>query len=81
MKTVDLSTEHHSLAEILEMAKSDDVLLHSASGDDFLVERADEFDREVATHGRSSKFMSFLAGRSSESGDLSFRAVREKRGL
>ena len=81
MKTIDLSTGQHDLAEILDLAKSDDVLLHSQSGDDFLVERADEFDREVAALGSSTKFMSFLEDRSKESADMSFRAVREKRNL
>lgn len=81
MKTIDLSTGQHDLAEILTLAKSEEVLLHSQSGDDFLVERADEFDREVAELGSSTKFMSFLENRSKESEDMSLRAVREKRRL
>ena len=81
MKTIDLSTGQHDLAEILALAKSEDILLHSQSGDDFLVERADEFDREVASLGSSTKFMSFLENRSKESDDISLQAVREKRGL
>lgn len=81
MKTIDLRTGQHDLAEILTLAKSDEVLLHSESGDDFLVERADEFDQEVAALGSSTKFMSFLEHRSKESEELSLRAVREKRDL
>ena len=81
MKTIDLSTGQHDLNEILALAKTDDVLLHSESGDDFLIERADEFDREVAALGSSTKFMSFLQTRSGQSEDLSLRAVRKKRAL
>ena len=81
MKAVDLSTGQHDLAEILALAKSEEVLLHSQSGDDFVVERADDFDREVAALGSSTKFMSFLENRSKESEDMSLRAVREKRDL
>jgi hypothetical protein len=80
MKTIDLSKGKHSVAELLALAKSDTVLIHSPSGDDFLLEQADEFDREVAALGRSDKFMSFLEQRSKETGDLPIGKVREKRG-
>ena len=80
MKTIDLSKGKHSVAELLALAKSDTVLIHSSSGDDFLLEQADEFDREVAALGRSDKFMSFLEQRSKETGDLPIGKVREKRG-
>ncbi|MBI4522755.1 MAG: hypothetical protein HY695_02955 [Deltaproteobacteria bacterium] len=81
MKTVDLSKGDHSLSEILEMAKSDAVLLHLAAGEDFLIERAEQFDRELASLGASPAFMSFLKDRSKESKALSLKEVREKRGL
>ena len=80
MKRIDLSKGKHSVAELLALAKSDTVLIHSPSGDDFLLEQADEFDREVAALGRSDKFMSFLKQRSKETGDLPIGKVREKRG-
>ena len=79
MKTVDLSKGKHSVAELLALAKSDTILIHSPSGDDFLLEQADEFDREVAALGRSDKFMSFLKRRSEETGDLPIGKVRRKR--
>ena len=81
MKTVDLRQGEHSLSEVLALAKSEPVLIHSASGEDFLVEQADEFDREVAALGGSEKFMSFLDARAKETGDIPFETVRKKRGL
>jgi hypothetical protein len=80
MKTVDLSSGEHSLIEVLKLAKSEAVLIRSSSGEDFLLEHADEFDREVASLGASEKFTSFLEGRSKESGDLSLKEVRRKYG-
>ena len=80
MKTIDLSKGKHSVAELLALAKSDTVLIHSPSGDDFLLEPADEFDREAAALGRNDKFMSFLKHRSEETGDLPIGKVRAKRG-
>jgi hypothetical protein len=80
MKTVDLNKGKHSLAEVLRLAKSEAVLIRSASGEDFVLEPADDFDREVAALGGSAKFSSFLAGRSKEAGDIPIEEVRKKRG-
>ncbi|MBU4271072.1 MAG: hypothetical protein KKE86_12115 [Planctomycetes bacterium] len=81
MKTVDLSREQLTLADVLALAKSESVVIHSSSGEDFLLEQADEFDREAAALGGSNKFMSFLSARSNEGGDTPIDKVRKKRGL
>ncbi|MBN2578078.1 MAG: hypothetical protein JXB10_03725 [Pirellulales bacterium] len=81
MKTIDLSKEQHSLHEVLSLAKSEAVFIHAASGEDFLLEQADDFDREVATLGASEKFMSFLDTRSKEKGHIPLSKIREKRNL
>jgi hypothetical protein len=81
MKKIDLTKEHHSLSDVLTLAKSEAVLIHSPSGEDFVLEAADEFDREVAALGASEKFASFLEARSKETGGIPLRKVRQKRGL
>ena len=81
MKTIDLSKGQHSLDEVLALAKSEAVLIHSAGGEDFLIEPADEFDREAAALGGSEKFSSFLKARSNETGDIPLNEIRKKRGL
>ena len=81
MKRIDLTKEQRSLSEVLTLAKSEAVLIHSPSGEDFVLESADEFDREVAALGASEKFTSFLDARSKETGDIPLQEVRRKRGL
>jgi hypothetical protein len=81
MKTIDLRNEQRSLSELLTLAKSEAVLIRSSGGEDFLLEPADTFDKEVASLGSSERWMSFLAERSKETGDLPLKAVREKRGI
>ena len=81
MKKIDLTKEHHSLSEVLTLAASEAVLIHSPSGEDFVVEAADEFDREVAALGASEKFASFLDAKSGETGEIPLRKVRQKRGV
>lgn len=81
MKTVDLRNEHCSLSEVLKLAKSEAVLIRSTGGEDFLLEPADTFDKEVASLGSSERLASFLTERSKESGDLPLSHVRQKRGI
>lgn len=78
MKRIDLTSEQHTLAELLELAQSDDILIHSSFGEDYVLERADEFEREVAALGASDKFMSYLETRSDESDDLTLKQVRDR---
>jgi len=79
MKTIDLAREDHTLAELLALAKGESVLIHATTGEDFLLEPADEFDREVAALGASKRFMSFLKERSKEAGGASLAEVRMKK--
>ena len=37
MKTIDLTKGRHSLREVLKLAKTEAALLHSSSGEDFLI--------------------------------------------
>jgi hypothetical protein len=81
MRTIDLRKEDYSIAELLALAKSGAILIHSASGDDFLLEEADELDREAAALGKSDSFMSFLEKRSAEAGEIPLSQAAKKRGL
>ena len=81
MKTIDLTREKHTLGELLALAKGDTVLIHSAQGEDYLLEQADEFHKEVAALGGSTKFMSFLQARAEERRGASLADVRRKRGV
>lgn len=79
MKNIDLTKQEHSLSEVLELAKSESVLIHTTSGEDFVLEFADEFDREAAALGGSGNLQSFLEARSKETGDISLNDIRNKR--
>ncbi len=78
MKTIDLTKKKRSLSDIFALAKTEPLLIHWTSGEDFLVERADDFDREVAALGASKSFDSFLKARSGETGDIPLEDVRKK---
>ncbi|MCX7044850.1 MAG: hypothetical protein NTX50_05080 [Candidatus Sumerlaeota bacterium] len=63
MKSVDLSEETRSITELLDWASEEPVLIHTAQGKDFVLEEADDFEREAAMLGNSERFMAFLRGR------------------
>ena len=66
MKRINLKAKSPSVAQLLAMARKKSVLLVSENGATFLLEEADEFDREVAELGGSDKFIKFLSKRSKE---------------
>ena len=81
MKTVNLAEGDRSISELVEIAKSEPVLIHAADGTDFVFEEADEFEREVAALGASDKFMSFLQKRSQEGEEISASDVAKQLGI
>ena len=78
MKTVNLSKESPSVGELLAIARNKTVLLVSKDGTTFVLEEADDFDREVAELGNSERFMRFLKKRSKERGVVSIEQFAEE---
>ena len=67
MKTVQLNDENApTMDEILSMARQESILIVSLDGTRYVLEEADEFEREIAELGNSRKFMDFLQARSTE---------------
>lgn len=81
MRAVNLATQPHTVAELLKLAESDSLYIRAADGKGFLLEPADEFEREAAALGGSEKFMNFLKGRSAEREESSAHDVARRLGL
>jgi hypothetical protein len=64
MKTIHLAAEQPNLDTIINLARTEPVLLLTGDGKEFLVAEADDFEEEVETLRRSSAFQQFLEGRS-----------------
>jgi hypothetical protein len=62
MKTIDLSKGQPSLSEVLSLARTEALLIRSATGEEFLLEPADDFDREAAALGSSQRFIGLPGG-------------------
>lgn len=54
------------------------MLIVNQEGNEFVVEAADAFNREVAELGQSTKFMGLLAERSKEQGSVSLDDIERR---
>jgi hypothetical protein len=78
VKTLDLRQHQVTVDELLQLAGADAVLIMNKNGDEFILEAADSFEREVAELGRSEKFMAFLTERSKEPGRTTLAEIERR---
>ncbi len=76
MKTLDLTQKHVTLNELLELAAVGSVRIVTADGRAFVLEEADEFEKEVELLGKSKKFRRFLNQRSREAATTALEDYR-----
>ena len=76
MKTLDLSREHVTVEDLLKLASTGSVRIVAADGQAFVLEGADDFDKEVALLGKSKKFRRFLNERSKDTATTSLEDYR-----
>ena len=77
MKTVNLRRKHLTLDELLQLVESYPVRIVTGKGRAFILEQADDFDKEVKMLGRSKKFKAFLDRRSKEPSTTSLGDYRK----
>jgi len=78
VKTVDLRRQQISIDELLLYVGADVVRITGKDGNEFVLEAADSFEREVNELGRSTKFREFLAQRSAEPGRISLAEIEAR---
>lgn len=64
MKTVNLEEEKIDLAEAIDLARQEPLLLVTSTGQEFLLAEADDFEREAEILRNSVDFQQFLNDRS-----------------
>ena len=76
MKKIELSKSSMTLAELIALAKNDNLLIKSA-GKEFVFALIDDFDAEVESLRKSKKFLAFLDKRSKEPATISLKDARK----
>lgn len=77
MKTINLSSTVPTLAEILDLAGEDAILLRTPEGREFVIAEVD-LAEEVALVAQNQELMQFLEGRTQETEKYSLDKVREQ---
>lgn len=76
MKTLDLTQERLTVDDLLKMARGESLRIVADDGVAFVLEEADDFDKEVELLGKSEKFQQFLNDRAKEPGGMSLDDYR-----
>lgn len=76
MRTLDLSREQVSVEALLKLAATEAIRIVAADGSSYILEEADDFDKEVELLGKSEKFSNFLRERSQEPTTTSIEEFR-----
>ncbi|MCU0491362.1 MAG: hypothetical protein MUD01_07235 [Chloroflexaceae bacterium] len=78
MVTIHLEQQKITLEDLLRAAQTQPVLIVTAEGQEYVLEAADEFEREVAELSKSQKFMNFLGKRRKEAGRIPLAEIERR---
>jgi mRNA-degrading endonuclease RelE of RelBE toxin-antitoxin system len=81
LKLVELTTIAPALAELLDLAGEDTLILKTSEGREFVLAEVDDFDTEIAMVRQNEELMALLAERSREKKTYTLQQVREQLGL
>jgi hypothetical protein len=81
LKIVELTTIAPALAELLDLASEDTLILKTAEGREFVLAEVDDLDTEIAQVRQNEELMTLLAERSREKKTYTLQQVREQLGL
>jgi hypothetical protein len=81
LKIVELTTIAPALAELLDLAGEDTLILKTSEGREFVLAEVDDFDTEIALVRQNEELMALLAERSREKKTYTLQQVREQLGL
>lgn len=76
MKTLDLTQQPMTVDDLLKLARSESLRIVAGDGSAFVLEGADDFDKEVELLGKSEKFQRFLSDRAKEPGVITMDDYR-----
>jgi len=81
LKTVELTTIAPYLAELLDLASAENIILKTPEGREFVLAEVDDFDTEIALVRQNEELMALLEERSREKKTYTLQQVREQLSL
>lgn len=81
MKTIELAKTAPEIANLLDQARDDDLVVRLADGSEFLLVSIDEFDQEVARTRANPKLMRLLEERARQAETVSWEEAKRRVGI
>jgi hypothetical protein len=81
MKRIYLLMTPPDVADLLEQAREEDLVVRLADGSEFLLEAIDEFDREIVKGRENPKLMALLEARARQTATVPLDEVKRRLGL
>jgi len=81
MKIVELANSEGALQDLLEIARSETVILRQPDNGDFVLAPVDDFDLEVELLRRNPEFMAYLDELSEQKATIPLAEVEKELGL
>ena len=81
MKTIDLEQTPPGVADLLEQARNEDLVVRLADGSEFLLIAIDDFDEEVARTRNNPRLMALLEERARQTATIPLSEVKRRLGL
>ena len=78
MRTLDLRDKPITVEELFQAARGDAVFIVTTDGQEYILEAADDFEREVIQLRQSKRFMQFLGERRKEPGRIPIADVEKR---
>ena len=81
MRTIDLSQQSPSLADLLRLAREENLVILTEAGEEFILAEMDDLDQEVGLIRQQGELMALLRERSHGGETIPLREVRRNLGL
>jgi hypothetical protein len=81
MKTIDLPLTPPDVADLLDQAREEDLIVRLADGSEFLLVAIDEFDREIVKGRENPKLRALLESRARQTATIPLDEVKRRLGL
>jgi len=78
VKTVSVTARSKRMAELLELARKENLILRAADGTEFILAEIDDFDREIELTRKNKELMKLLDSRAKRPKAVS---LKEAKGL
>jgi hypothetical protein len=81
MKTIDFAPASPDVADLLDQARNDDLIIRLPDGSEFLLVAIDDFDQEIDRTRNNPRLMALLEARAKQTTTVPLDEVKRRLGM